>query len=172
MKALNQKQRRKAKWNIVILFVPIILIVSLATTVHFQVMALQGGDLYQKSIVYDKMLEAQAKKGELVDGLISELQSLRDSSKSFVEHQNAQKSIRNNLLRMQEIEAELADTQSVKVRMVPAIYDSLGADILLIQSTRDSIKTCDEQIKNLTFQLQQCLDALAENLGKKTEKGK
>lgn len=151
---------------------PIIFVSAIGTAVHFKVMALQGGDLDQKEQLYNQMLEVQAKKGEVVDDLIRGLQELRDSTKSFVEHQNAQKAIRTKLVAMQKIHAEVPDTQNVKIRPIPAIYDSLSANILFIQSTRDSIKTCDEQIKNLSFQLQQCLDALSENLGEKTEKEK
>jgi chromatin segregation and condensation protein Rec8/ScpA/Scc1 (kleisin family) len=172
MKALNRKERQKAQWTIALLFVPIIAIAAIGMVLHFKVMALQGGDLEQKEQRYNLMLEAQAKKGEMVDDLIRGLQELRDSSKSFVEHQNAQKAIRSNLIAMQKIQPVIPDTQDVKIRAIPAIYDSLSADILLVQSTRDSIKTCDEQIKTQTFQLQQCLDALQQNLEEKQKNGK
>lgn len=170
MKALNQKERIQAQWQLGLLSVPMVILVALGTLIHYKVMALQGNDLDQKEQVYHQLFEAQAKKGEVMDDLIRGLQELRDSNKSFLEHQSAQIAIRSQFVAMQGIAPAITDTQTVKVRPIPAIYDSLGAGVFLIQSTRDSIKTVDEQIKNLTFQLKQCLDALSQNLKEKKEK--
>jgi hypothetical protein len=169
MKALNQVERRRSQWILGLLFAPMIVVVIVGTSIHYKVMALQGGDLEGKERLYNQMFETQAQKGEVMDKLIRGLQELRDSSKSFVEHQNAQKAIRSNLIMMQKIQPQVVDTQAAQLPPIPAIYDSLGASILLIQTTRDSIKTCNEQIKNLRFQLKQCLDALSKNLKEKSE---
>jgi hypothetical protein len=169
MKALNLKQRKSAQWKLLLLFAPIVLIVMQGTAVHFKVFALQEGDLIEKELQYEHAFKVQAQKGEVVDVLIRGLQELRDSTKTFMEFQNAQKAIHSNLVAMQEIQTEAADTHLAEIPRIPAIYDSLASDILLIQSTRDSIKTVDENIKNRKFQLDQCLEALKQGLAEQKD---
>lgn len=164
MKALNRKERRISQWAVVLFFIPMIGMVVVGSSIHFRVMNLQVSDLAEKERQYDDMFQVQAKKGEAFDVIMTGLAGLKDPDRTFSEHQNAQKNIYSQITEMLNIKSIIPDTSQSGIHSFPAIYDSLVTDIRLIQSTRDSIKTVDEKIKNLKFQLDQCRESLKDRL--------
>lgn len=150
-------------------FIPMIGVVVGGMMVHNQVRNLHTGDLDKKEVQYEEILNAQAKKGIVMDKIIGQLKDLQDSSKNYHEYQNVQITINDYLNEMKAIQPQISDSIVTRIRSIPMVYDSLLTDIKLIQTTRDSIKTCEQKISNLKFQLEQCLESLGERLA---EKGK
>ena len=91
--------------------------------------------------------------------------------KSTVQHQRIQKAINQQANEIGSIQLMSQDTGQGKIQPVPAIYDSLVKVIHFTQTTRDSIRACENKISNLKFSLQECLDAYKEELAKEREEG-
>jgi hypothetical protein len=164
MKALNIKERRRAQWTVVLFFVPMLAAVTAGMLLHFKVVSLQIGDLDEKEVIYDEIFRAQARKGEVAFKLDQKLEELRLPGKNFMEHQILQKEINQLLREMQAIVPATPDTSLTQVPDFPGIYDSLATSIVLTQNSWDTIKVCDETIKRLDFELDECTKALSERL--------
>lgn len=137
-----------------------LLIPSLGMMFHHTVMRFHEEDLSMQKEYYAEIFETQQKKGLIIDLIIEKLHDLRiTEGRNLTAHGNTQSQIISYLRQMEETRPSIPDSAYKMLEDIPPIYDSLYAEIKLIQFTRDSVRILEDQNKNLKFQLKESLDA-------------
>ena len=156
----NQKERQRAKWKVFAFFLPMIIMPVIGLLGHHKVVELHEGGLDNRMGQYDDIFKSQDKQGILMDSVIASLKVLREKENmNYYQHLEAQKKVKAIIKGMKEIRVPQPDSNLAAIPTFPALYDSLHTEVELIQLTRDSIKTCEEKVKNQKFQLEECLKA-------------